>query len=111
LRAHRLGRPALDILELVPGLRIIESTSDCCGIAGTYGVKREKYQIGMDVGAGLFDFVRESGSDLALCDSETCRWQITHGAGVASQHPIEILYAAYGLAQEQESTSTAQPVA
>jgi glycerol-3-phosphate dehydrogenase subunit C len=96
LRAHRVGRPALDILELVPGLAIEESAADCCGIAGTYGLKQEKYQIGMDVGAGLFDFVRGSGSDLALCDSETCRWQITHGSGVAARHPIEILREAYG---------------
>lgn len=96
LRAHRLGRPALDILELVPGLQIVESTSPCCGIAGTYGVKKEKYQIGMDVGKPLFDFVQSSKSDLALCDSETCRWQITHGTGVASQHPIQLLREAYG---------------
>jgi glycerol-3-phosphate dehydrogenase subunit C len=96
LRAHRIGRPALDVLALVPGLRLDESTANCCGIAGTYGLKREKYQISMDVGAELFDFVRTSGSDLALCDSETCRWQITHGSGVATQHPIELLRAAYG---------------
>ncbi|HEY3229337.1 MAG TPA: anaerobic glycerol-3-phosphate dehydrogenase subunit C [Roseiflexaceae bacterium] len=95
LRAHRIGRPALDILGAVPGLRLEESVADCCGIAGTYGLKREKYQIAMDVGAGLFDFVRASGSDLALCDSETCRWQITHGSGVATRHPIEILREAY----------------
>ena len=96
LRAHRIGRPALDVLALVPGLQLKESGADCCGIAGTYGLKKEKYQIGMDVGAGLFDFVRRSGSDLALCDSETCRWQITHGTGVATKHPIEILREAYG---------------
>ena len=97
-RAHRLGKPAMDVLALVPGLRLNDSRADCCGIAGTYGLKSEKYQIGMDVGAGLFDFVRDSGSDLALCDSETCRWQITHGTGVASKHPIEMLAEAYGVA-------------
>lgn len=96
-RAHRLGRPTMDVLGLIPGLKLNDSRADCCGIAGTYGLKREKYQIGMDVGAGLFEFVRESGSDLALCDSETCRWQITHGTGVKSKHPIEILAAAYGI--------------
>lgn len=96
LRAHRIGRPALDLLELIPGLTIDESTAACCGIAGTYGFKQEKYQIAMDVGAPLFDFIRASGSDLALCDSETCRWQITHGSGVATKHPIEILREAYG---------------
>ena len=96
LRAHRIGRPALDILELIPGLQINESSAACCGVAGTYGFKQEKYQIAMDVGAGLFDWVKASGSDLALCDSETCRWQITHGSGVVTKHPIEILREAYG---------------
>ncbi len=99
LRAHRIGRPALDLLDLIPGLRIIESESACCGIAGTYGLKREKYGIAMDVGTPLFAFVREVAGDaeqpLALCDSETCRWQIAHGAAVPTKHPIEILRDAY----------------
>jgi glycerol-3-phosphate dehydrogenase subunit C len=96
LRAHGIGRPALDILELVPGLRLNESDAACCGLAGSYGYKAERYQIAMDVGADLFDFIRTSGSDLAICDSEICRWQIAHGAGVAMKHPIEILCEAYG---------------
>lgn len=96
-RAHRLGVPSLDVLGLVPGLTLVPSRASCCGIAGTYGLKREKYQIGMDVGAQLFTFVRGFGADLALCDSETCRWQITHATGVASKHPIEILAEAYAL--------------
>jgi glycerol-3-phosphate dehydrogenase subunit C len=96
LRAHGIGRPALDILELVPGLNLNETNWSCCGLAGSYGYKAEKYQIGMDVGAGLFDIVRNSGSDVAVCDSEICRWQISHGSGVATRHPIEILREAYG---------------
>ncbi len=97
-RAHRVGKPALDILRLIPGVDVRESHARCCGIAGTYGYKAEKYQIGMDVGAELFDFVAEQG-DVALtaCDSETCRWQLEHGTDKPSRHPIEILAAAYGL--------------
>ena len=96
LRAHRIGLPALDILRHIPGLRVRSSQAACCGIAGTYGLKTEKYAIGMDVGAPLFRWIEGSDSDLALCDSETCRWQITHGTGVATKHPIEILAQAYG---------------
>jgi glycerol-3-phosphate dehydrogenase subunit C len=98
LRAHRIGKPALDILALVPGLQLHDSHVDCCGIAGTYGLKSEKYQIAMDVGAPLFDFVRGSGAAGALCDSETCRWQISGATGIPTRHPIEILAEAYGLA-------------
>mgnify|MGYP000081225654 CR=1 FL=1 len=36
------------------GLEVEESTASCCGIAGTYGLKKEKFGIAMDVGAGLF---------------------------------------------------------
>ena len=98
-RAHRVGKPALEILSLIPGTDVRESHARCCGIAGTYGYKVEKYQIGMDVGAELFEFVREQGSDVEMtaCDSETCRWQMEHGTDLPSRHPIEFLAAAYGL--------------
>lgn len=99
-RGHRLGAPTIDLLSLVPGLSLMESQADCCGIAGTYGYKTEKYGIAMDVGSALFDFLRRTGSPLAICDSETCRWQITHGAGLPAIHPIELLAVAYGFAPE-----------
>jgi glycerol-3-phosphate dehydrogenase subunit C len=98
-RAHRIGKPALEILALIPGLDLRESHARCCGIAGTYGYKAEKYQIAMDVGEELFNFVRQQDANLhfTACDSETCRWQLEHGTGIPSRHPIEILAAAYGL--------------
>jgi len=96
-RAHRLGNPAVEVLHLIPKLKIIESQFDCCGIAGTYGYKKEKYQIAMDIGSPLFNFVRQVGGPLVICDSETCRWQITHGTGIPAVHPIELLAASLAI--------------
>jgi glycerol-3-phosphate dehydrogenase subunit C len=96
-RGHGIGKPALDLLALIENLRLIELDADCCGIAGTYGLKKEKYEISMAVGKPLFTALREIGGDLAACDSETCRWQIEHGAGVQAVHPVELLHRAYGL--------------
>lgn len=96
-RGHAMGKPALELFDLVPELRVVELDRECCGIAGTYGLKTEKYDIAMAVGAALFEDIRETGARTAACDSETCRWQITHGSGVSSVHPVEILYRAYGL--------------
>ena len=96
-QGHGIGKPALDLFALVPGLRAIELDTDCCGIAGTYGLKKEKYEISMAVGERLFGLLRESEGDLAACDSETCRWQIEHGSGVHTVHPVEILHRADGL--------------
>ena len=99
-RAHRLGHPAVEVLNLIPDLSIQESRVPCCGIAGTYGYKEEKYGIAMQIGNPLFDFIRQSQAPLAVCDSETCRWQITHGAGIPAVHPVELLAAAYGFQVE-----------
>jgi glycerol-3-phosphate dehydrogenase subunit C len=96
-QGHGIGKPALDLLALIPELRVIELDADCCGIAGTYGLKKEKYEISMAVGEQLFRDVKEADADLAACDSETCRWQIAHGTGVLAVHPVELLYRAYGL--------------
>ncbi len=99
-RAHRLGRPGVEVLDLIPQLRALESKATCCGIAGTYGYKKEKYDIAMKVGTRLFEFIHQVEAPLVICDSETCRWQITHGTGLPAVHPAEILAASYGFFPE-----------
>jgi glycerol-3-phosphate dehydrogenase subunit C len=98
-RAHRMGRPALDVMSLIPGLDLREGNARCCGLAGTYGYKSEKYDIAMKVGEEAFRFVREQGDDVRMvtADSEICRWQLQHGTGKLARHPVEVLAAAYGL--------------
>jgi glycerol-3-phosphate dehydrogenase subunit C len=101
LKAHGMGRPALDLLDLIPGLRAVEIDADCCGIAGTYGFKAENRQIAEDVGAHLFGRIREMGATMAVCDTETCRWHIGQMTGARMAHPIELLAQAYGLRPER----------
>ncbi len=96
-QGHWMGKPAVELLGLIPGLDVRELDARCCGIAGTYGLKREKYKIAMDVGADLFGQVEASGAGTVACDSETCRWQIEHGTKRRSIHPIELLHQAYRL--------------
>jgi glycerol-3-phosphate dehydrogenase subunit C len=99
-RAHRLGLIALEVLDYIPELHIRDSKAACCGITGTYGYKKEKYEIAMSVGKPLFDFVRQVGGPLVVCDSETCRWQITHATGMPAIHPVELLAVALSVPVE-----------
>ena len=98
-KLHRIGRPALDLLGLVPGLTVEEMGADCCGITGTYGYKHEKYAIAQAVGKPLFDRISASGADLAICDNETCRWNIAASTGVKVVHTVQVLAEAYGVAE------------
>jgi glycerol-3-phosphate dehydrogenase subunit C len=101
LRSHGIGLPAMELFALVPGLTAVDLDHDCCGVAGTYGLKKEKYDIAMAVGAPLFTKVRDAadaGATRAVCDSETCRWQIAAATATPVQHPVQILAAAYAAA-------------
>ena len=97
LKSQGMGQPAVEVLKLIPGLTVVESGAVCCGIAGTYGLKKEKYEVAQAVGKPLFDMVKATNPDLALCDTETCRWQIEQSSGVKTEHPIWMVHQAYGL--------------
>lgn len=97
LKSQGMGKPALEVLRLIPGLTVVDSEKVCCGIAGTYGLKKEKYEIAQAVGKPLFEMVKQTNPNLALCDTETCRWQIEQSSGVKTEHPIWMIHRAYGL--------------
>jgi glycerol-3-phosphate dehydrogenase subunit C len=97
LRAHRMGMPALRVLRRIPGLRVEVSRSECCGVAGTYGLKSERYQVATDVGRELFAQALATPFDRVVTDSETCRWWIEAQTHLRSLHPVELVAAALGV--------------
>jgi glycerol-3-phosphate dehydrogenase subunit C len=91
LMGHGIGTPAEPVLRRIPGLELHRSQCTCCGVAGTYGVKKEKYQVAIDVGRVLFEQAKSIDADFIITDSETCRWWITRHTGLPAYHPIEVL--------------------
>ena len=65
--------------------------SQCCGIAGTYGFKKEHYQDSQKIGEGLFKQIIDSQLDMVATDCETCKWQIEMSTGVQVENPISII--------------------
>jgi len=96
-RAQGLGLPAVDLMNLIPGVESWNLDAGCCGSAGTYGFKQEKYEVSMKVGEAMRDALIAAGAPRAVSDCETCRWQIEHATGRTAVHPIRVLAEAYGL--------------
>ncbi len=94
LKSQGIGRPWLHLLHAVPGVEIEEMKADCCGMAGTYGFKSEKYGISLDIGRELFERIKESKPDAVVTECGSCQMQIEHGTGLKALHPAEVLYAA-----------------
>jgi FAD/FMN-containing dehydrogenase/Fe-S oxidoreductase len=65
----------------------------CCGLAGSFGFERGKYEVSMAIGeASLLPAVRQaSGDTLILADGFSCREQIVHGTGRAALHLAEAI--------------------
>lgn len=82
------------LLGMVPGLELIELDSNCCGMAGTYGFKKENYGYSQEIGRPLFDQIRALNPDYVACECETCKWQIEMSTGYTVLNPILILAAA-----------------
>ena len=79
------------LLRMIPGVDFLMLDSQCCGIAGTYGFKKEHYQDSQKIGESLFRQIQDSNVDLVATDCETCKWQIEMSAGVTVENPISII--------------------
>ena len=91
LRALGIGLPALEILRLIPGLKIDNIEADCCGMGGIFGFKKEKYEISQEIGRDLAEAIDRLKPEIVLSDCEGCRMQIRHLTGLKVLHPIQIL--------------------
>ncbi len=91
LRAQGMGLPGYSILETLEGLHVQNANAGCCGISGTYGFKKEKYDIAMAVGSRLFETIRGADPEIVATECGTCQIQITHGTGKPCMHPVSIL--------------------
>lgn len=105
LRSHGIGAPAHRVLRRIPGLELVLSGALCCGAAGTYGLKTERYTTAYEVGEPLFRQALESGAEVVITDSETCRWWIEEHSGLPAIHPIELLGRALGVAPVMGSSA------
>lgn len=91
LRAQGLGLPGLTLLNSIPGVRADNANAGCCGIAGSYGFKKDKYAISMQVGSHLFQTIRDSKAGVCASECGTCRVQMRHGGGKEARHPVSFL--------------------
>ena len=91
LRSLNIGLPALEILRLVPGLQVENIEADCCGLGGTFGFKKEKYEITQEIGKDLAEAIDHLNPEIVLTDCEGCRMQIRHLTGLRVLHPAQVL--------------------
>ena len=92
-----------ELLKMIPGVELTILDSNCCGIAGTYGFKKENYEVSQAIGKPLFDQIGSINPDYVACDCETCKWQIEMSTGKTVKNPISVLAEALDLVATSEA--------
>ncbi|MCZ7602089.1 MAG: anaerobic glycerol-3-phosphate dehydrogenase subunit C [Melioribacteraceae bacterium] len=80
-----------DLLKLIPGLELLNIKDSCCGIAGTFGMKKENFDLSMQIGSKLFNEIKRVDADYAVSGCGTCQIQINQGTGLKVLHPMRLL--------------------
>jgi len=81
------------------GFDVATSSVECCGMAGSFGYKKEYYDLSMAVAADLFAQVQATeepaagGPRALLASGTSCTEQLQAGLGRPVLHPIELLAA------------------
>jgi len=93
-RALSAGKYTISTLEKAGyDVRVIE-TGTCCGMAGTFGLKKGPlgYDLSMAVGRPLFDlFNKETSIKIIATESSVCSTQLTDGTKCELVHPLNLI--------------------
>ena len=96
LRAQNIGLRTAEVLRAIPGASV-NVVEKCSAVDGTWGLKKEYYELSLKVAKPLFDAVASADAPLTATDCPLAALQIEQGTGRRVLHPIRILAAAYGI--------------
>jgi iron-sulfur cluster protein len=85
---------ATEMLLRAAGFDVATSQVECCGMAGSFGYKKDFYELSMAVGADLFQQVRQAeadGSRVLVATGTSCQEQLHAGLQRVVFHPMELI--------------------
>src|SRR6266513_5916134 len=92
-KAFNTAGAAAEALRLIPELNVESFDSTCCGMAGSFGLEAEHFEVSLKIGElGVLPKMRAAAPDtlLAACGT-SCRHQIADAAQRDARHIVRIL--------------------
>ena len=79
------------------GFDVATSSVECCGMAGSFGYKKDFYDVSMAVAADIFEQVtaaeKDGGQRALIVSGTSCTEQLRGGVNRVVMHPVELLLA------------------
>nr|MBL0714485.1 anaerobic glycerol-3-phosphate dehydrogenase subunit C [Desulfobacterales bacterium] len=84
---------SVDMLSMLPAVRVTPLKTHCCGMAGSWGMKAANFELSRNIGSDLTCQLNTSGADCGVTDCPTCRLQMEQFSRLPVRHPVEIVAA------------------
>jgi len=100
-RVQNVGQKTREMLETIPGTAVT-TVERCSGHDGTWGVKKEYFDLSMKIGRPVFRQLADANPDWVSSDCPIAGRHIMQGMGESGKnaekvHPLSLLRKAYGI--------------
>jgi FAD/FMN-containing dehydrogenase/Fe-S oxidoreductase len=89
LRSNGSEEAFVRVMESIPSVEVTGIERRCCGLAGTFGMRKTRYDQSMQIGSHLFRELAELGQPMVITPCGACRIQIEQATRVITHHPME----------------------
>ncbi|HJO04544.1 MAG TPA: LUD domain-containing protein [Acidobacteriota bacterium] len=93
---------SVSVLTRLPGVEVVVTTAECCGMAGSFGYKPEGYEVSRELGTRLvaeisgLESVAGGPIDEVLASGMSCRTQLADFGDRRPRHPVQLVAEAIG---------------
>ena len=91
LKVQGLTKEPLDLLKLIPGVEVVGTNYYCCGLSGSYGMKKQNYNRSVEIAQRVWEEAKKSGAEAVVTECGGCGLRIQEGTGLKILHPMMIL--------------------
>jgi Fe-S oxidoreductase len=82
---------SIQLLSSIEGISVKDLKSHCCGMAGSWGMAAEHYDLSKKIGSDMIAKLNAFPSAIGVTDCPTCRMQMEHFSDKQIKHPVEVI--------------------
>jgi FAD/FMN-containing dehydrogenase/Fe-S oxidoreductase len=79
------------LLARIDGVSVQDLNSHCCGMAGSWGLSADHYDLSKKIGSDLITKLNSSDTVMGITDCPTCQMQMEDLSEKKIRHPVEVI--------------------
>ncbi len=91
MRSLKESNSSINALKKLPIDSFEDLKSNCCGMAGSFGMAAKNYDLSIKIGKPMVEKLVSSDAEYGVTDCPTCAMQMEHLGNKQILHPIEIV--------------------